>query len=180
MTVNLAFLLCQLLVSAGILCQLIFHVLKEGKTVLLGQIVFTSPKRHPWRFQQMDLSKSTPKLSMKDWIFSFSISLHAFFTLFAHLVRLVPLPKHNMVIFLLQIITRLTACMIESLSKLWIISMCTARPAIHENMVHNVWFYFCIPWSQMAKHIDTTICKRWCLCYPVHRKVCHLLFTWSA
>ena len=80
------------------------------------------------------LTKFPLKLYMKDSILSLSISLHAFFSSFAHPTKLVLLSENNNFIFPLRAIARLSACMKESLPKLWVVSMCIARLAIQVNM----------------------------------------------
>ena len=79
-------------------------------------------------------TKSPPRLCMKDWILPLLISLYVYFSWFSHPTKLVLLSEYNTFIFPLRAVTCLSACLKESLFKLWIISMCTARLAIHVNM----------------------------------------------
>ena len=61
------------------------------------------------------LTKSPPRLCMKDWILSLSISWYAFFSSFLHPTKLVLLSEYNTFIFPLQAITLLSACIKETL-----------------------------------------------------------------
>ena len=79
-------------------------------------------------------TKSHPRLCMKYWILSLSISLYVYFSWFSHPTKLVPLSEYNTFIFPLRAITLLSACLKGSLFKLSVISMCTAWLAIHVNM----------------------------------------------
>ena len=64
------------------------------------------------------LTESPPRLCMKDWIFSLSISLYAFFSSFSHATKMVTLSEYNTFIFPLRAITCLSSYMKESLFKL--------------------------------------------------------------
>ena len=110
------------------------------------------------------LTKSPPRLCMKDWILSLSISLYAFFSSFSHPTKLVPLSEYNTLIFPLRAITRLSACMKESLFRLCYLNMhsSTCNTRKHGSITFD--FIPSLLDHKWAKHIDPTVCKGWCFC----------------